>query len=103
VDASEYAYSRFSAPDGPLMVTLYGLRASLAGAGGPERAEKAPWLPIAMAVKTLYELAREEWKENRAFCAHCQTATLASLASVGFALPEAIRSGKHLLGRGSAG
>jgi len=75
VDASEYAYSRFSAPDGPLMVTLYGLTAFLAS--GPNRAEKAPWLPVALAVKALYdlgtavELAREEWKENRAFCAYC--------------------------------
>lgn len=107
VDASEYAYSRFSSPDGPMMVALYAVTALLAGAGGPERAERAPWLPIALAVKTLYdtgtavELAREEWKENRALCAYCQAATLASLASVAFALPEALRAGKNLLGRAS--
>jgi uncharacterized membrane protein len=45
------------------------------------------------------KLAREEWRENRAFCAYCQTATLASFASVAFALPEAIRAVRHLLGR----
>jgi len=108
VDASEYAYSRFSSPDGPLMVALYGLTALLAGAGGPERAERAPWLPITLALKTLYdtgtalELAREEWKENRAFCAYCQAATLASAASVALALPEALRAARHLLGRASS-
>ena len=36
------------------------------------------------------KLAREDWKENRAFRAYCQTATLASFAWVAFALPEAL-------------
>lgn len=55
--------------------------------------------------KTLYdtatatELAREEWKENRAFRAYCQTATLASVASVAFALPQAIKAARHLTDR----
>ena len=105
VDASEYAYSRFSSPDAPLMIITYGVTAWLAGAGGPDRPRNAPWLPITMAAKTLYDaattvkLAREEWQENRAFCAYCQSATLASFASVAFALPEAIRAARHLLGR----
>lgn len=109
VDASEYAYSRFSSPDAPLMIITYGVTAWLAGAGGPDRPRNAPWLPIAMAAKTLYDaattvkLAREEWQENRAFCAYCQTATLASFASVAFALPEAVRATRHLLGRGDPG
>jgi hypothetical protein len=109
VDASEYAYSRFSSPDAPLMIITYGVTAWLAGAGGPDRPRNAPWLPIAMAAKTLYDaattvkLAREEWQDNRAFCAYCQTATLASFASVAFALPEAVRATRRLLGRGDPG
>ena len=109
VDASEYAYSRFSPPDAPLMIITYGVTAWLAGAGGPDRPRNAPWLPIAMAAKTLYDaattvkLAREEWQDNRAFCAYCQTATLASFASVAFALPEAVRATRRLLGRGDPG
>ena len=109
VDASEYASSRFSSPDAPLMIITYGVTAWLAGAGGPDRPRNAPWLPIAMAAKTLYDaattvkLAREEWQENRAFCTYCQTATLASFASVVFALPEAVRATRHLLGRGEPG
>lgn len=109
VDASEYAYSRFSSPDAPLMIITYGVTAWLAGAGGPDRPRNAPWLPIAMAAKTLYDaattvkLAREEWQDNRAFCAYCQTATLASFASAAFALPEAVRATRRLLGRGDPG
>jgi hypothetical protein len=48
---------------------------------------------------TTVKLAREEWSENRAFCAYCQAATLASFASVAFALPEAGKAARHLLGR----
>jgi hypothetical protein len=81
----------------------------LAGAGGPDRPRSAPWPPIAMAAMTLYDaattvkLAREEWQDNRAFCAYCQTATLASFASAAFALPEAVRATRRLLGRGDPG
>ena len=52
MDASEYAYGRFSSPGAPLVILTYGV---------------TPWLPIAMAAKTLYDaattakLAREEW------------------------------------------
>ena len=49
------------------------------------------------------KLAREEWQENRAFCAYCQTATLASFASEAFALSEAARAARLLLGRGDPG
>ena len=104
-DASEYAYSRFDSPDAPLMIVTYGVTAWLAAAGGPDRPRTKPWLPLALAAKTLYDaattvkLACEEWKENRAICAYCQTATLASFASVAFALPEAVGAARNLLGR----
>lgn len=52
---------------------------------------------------TTARLAREEWQENHAFCAYCQTATLASSASVAFALPEAIRAARHIIGRDRSG
>lgn len=77
VDASAYAYSRFRTPDGLAMVTSYAVTAWLAGAGGKDRAKRLPFLPIAMGLKTMYdtaialELAREEWRDNRAFCEYC--------------------------------
>lgn len=104
VDASEYAYSRLSTPDGLMMVTNYGITAWLAGAGGPDRARKNPLLPIAMGVKILIdvvvaaELAREEWSENKAFCEYCQVATLASIASLAIAMPEITTAISTLMG-----
>lgn len=105
VDASDYAYSRARTPDGFLMLATYAVTALLAGAGGRNRAERMPWLPIALAAKTLYDshtalkLGREEWRDNEALCDYCQTATIASLASAALAMPEAVRAARGLLGR----
>jgi uncharacterized membrane protein len=94
VDASDYAYKRLKAPDGPMMLVNYGITAWLAATGGKDRAQQSPLLPIALGLKVLgdtataIELAREEWSENRALCAYCQLATLCSLVSVALAVPE---------------
>lgn len=94
VDASDYAYSRFNAPDGPTMSINYGITAWLASMGGQNRAEEEPLVPLAMGAKLLFDavltaqLAREEWAENQAFCEYCQAATLASFASLAIAMPE---------------
>lgn len=105
VDASSYAYKRLLTPDALLMVVSYGVTASLAGAGGKNRAQDNPTLPITMGLKTLIDsafalqLGREEWAENKALCAYCQVATLCSLASAALALPEMRRAVRALLGR----
>ncbi|MDX2232102.1 MAG: vitamin K epoxide reductase family protein [Leptolyngbyaceae cyanobacterium bins.349] len=105
VDASDYAYRYFDTPDGFMMLTNYSITALLAAAGGANRAVQAPFLPIALAVKTLFDsilalwLARIEWKENEAFCAYCQVATLCSIASFVLALPEANRAVQLLMGK----
>lgn len=98
VDASDYAYKRLDTPDGFLMLITYGVTAALAAAGGRNRAEEQPALPIAAAAKAGYDaittvrLGREEWQENKALCAYCQIATLASFATVALTLPEAVRA-----------
>ena len=105
VDASDYAYKRYDTPDALIMTVSYGITAWLAGAGGKDRAERTPWLPVALAAKVLADaafavkLGREEWAENKALCWYCQSATLASLASVPLALPEAARGLRRLFGR----
>jgi hypothetical protein len=102
VDASDYAYRRFSTPDALMMLASYGVTAWLAGAGGMDRAQRTPLLPIAMGLKSLgdtavaLELGREEWQENRALCAYCQVATLCSLASTALAVPEALSAVRSL-------
>jgi hypothetical protein len=58
-----------------------------------------------MGVKTLIDtgtavkLGQEEWQENKALCAYCQVATIASIASVVLAAPEVIKAVKQLFGR----
>ena len=102
VDASDYAYKRMQTPDALLMVASYATTAILAGAGGKDRAETNPALPLALAAKTVADaaiavkLGREEWKENKALCGYCQAATLVSLASVALAVPEALRAWRAL-------
>ncbi len=108
VDASNYAYKRLRTPDGVMMVTTYALTAWLAAAGGKDRAQQQPLLPLAMGLKTIYDamtnlkLAREEWDENQAFCEYCQLATLCTFASVVLALPEMLHASRRLLGRDAA-
>lgn len=105
VDASDYAYRILDTPDGFFMLVNYGITGVLAAAGGLNRAETAPLLPIGMSVKTLLDsvlalgLAGEEWKENKAFCAYCQVATLCSIASFALSIPEAMSALNHLLGK----
>ena len=105
VDASNYAYSRFNSPDGPIMIVTYALTAWLAAAGGLDRARRNPLLPIAMGVKLVLdgvvsaELAREEWSENKAFCEYCQVATVCSVASIVLAVPEVLTAVRTLLGK----
>lgn len=105
VDASNYAYSRFNSPDGPIMVLNYALTAWIAAAGGLDRARRNPLLPLAMGAKILIdgivsaELAREEWSENKAFCEYCQVATVCSFASLALAVPEMVTAFRTLTGR----
>ena len=105
VDASGYAYSRLTTPDALMMIVSYGVTAWLAGAGGPARSERAPVLSLLTVAKAAadtvvaLELAREEWRDNRALCAYCQVATLASAASAVLALPEARRALRRLRSR----
>jgi uncharacterized membrane protein len=106
VDASDYAYSRMQSPDGPLMGVTYLITASLAAAGGKDRAEQQPWLPLAGASKAWYDLvvagrlAQEEWAENKALCSWCQVATAFSAVTAALLTPEAVRAGRTLLRSG---
>ncbi len=102
VDASDYAYKRMDTPDGLLMMTTFGATAILAGMGGADRAEEKPWVPVALAAKSVYDvataakLAQEEWQTNRALCAYCQAASVLTLAVAALAVPEAARALRRL-------
>lgn len=102
VDASDYAYRRLQTPDAAMMLSTYALTAGLIAAGGKDRAEQAPALPIAAALKALFDfvtcvkLGRDEWAENKALCSWCQVATAISAVTVALTLPEAVRASKAL-------
>ena len=102
VDASDYAYERLQTADGLLMLNTYGLTAALIGAGGANRAQEQPLLPLAAAVKAAYDfvtcikLAREEWQENKALCSWCQVATFVSGVTLAATLPEAVEAAGEL-------
>jgi len=108
VDASDYAYKRFNTPDGLMMIATYAVTACLAGAGGKDRAQEQPLLPLAMGAKVLYDvmttvrLGQEEWQENKAFCIYCQAATVATVASAALAIPEVMHAIDNLRGQGDS-
>ena len=98
VDASDYAYKHLQSPDAFAMIVSSGMTAWLAAAGGVNRSEQNPALPLLMAAKawgdvvTTVELTREEWAVNKALCFYCQVASACSIASAVLSLPEALRA-----------
>ncbi len=105
VDASDYAYRNLQQPDGPMMLVNFGLTAMALAAGGADRARENPALPLVAAGKAAVDLAlcgvlaAQEWRDNKALCSWCQVATAISAATLGLAVPEAVRA---LGGRGGA-
>ena len=108
VDASEYGYKYLQTPDSLFMIAQYAATAILVGAGGEDRARNTPLIPVALTMKAAVDvitnlyLAKEEWKYNEALCGYCQSATVASLASLLLSIPETRRALEALRSRGSA-
>lgn len=98
VDASDYAYEHLQMPDAMQMIVNYGVSASLISAGGKDRAEQNPALPVAAAAKAGFDLALclalgvKEWQTNQKLCSYCQMATLVSAATLAITVPEAARA-----------
>lgn len=106
VDASKQAYEWLSTPDGPLGLLSYGATAVLAAMGGKDRAQRRPWIPLALAVKVAADaaqaarLTRDQWTKHRAFCSYCLIAAAATFATMPLVLSEAREAFKHLRGKG---
>lgn len=87
------------------MIFTYATTAWLAAMGGKDRSKTMPRVPALMGAKVLIdivtnlELAREEWATNKKLCAYFQTASVISFITVFFALPEALRAARSLLGQ----
>ncbi|MDP9452093.1 MAG: vitamin K epoxide reductase [Actinomycetota bacterium] len=102
VDASGEAYQVLGTPDAALGLASYAATLALAGMGGRDRARDRPWLPLALAAKTLLDaasgayLALEQGTKHRRFCTWCLIAAGSSVAMVPAALPEARTAWRHL-------
>lgn len=108
VDASPEAYSRLDAPDAPIALVSFAVTLLLAAMGGTQRAQRKPWLPLALAGKIGFDayfaarLTISQWtKQHRTFCVYCLTAAAAAFATVPFALPETLAALRTVLGRGA--
>jgi hypothetical protein len=95
VDASAEAYKYLQVGDGALGLGSYAATLTLAAMGPADRASSAPWLPLALGAKLLFDavyaakLSVDQWTRHRAFCVYCLTAAGATFASVPLAYPEA--------------
>lgn len=102
VDASEEAYALFATPDAALGLVSYAATLALAAMGGPDRAWKQPWIPLALATKALLDAAQagrltvDQWTKHRAFCSYCLVAAGATFAALPLVIPEARAAWQHL-------
>lgn len=95
VDASEEAYEKFSMPDAIIGLGSYAATMGLAAMGGKDRAEKQPWIPLALAAKASVDAAQavkltyDQWAKHKAFCIWCLIAAAATFATVPLVMGEA--------------
>lgn len=102
VDASAEAYQLLRMPDAVLGLGSYAVTMGLAAMGGADRAERHPWIPLALAAKVAVDalqagrLTLDQWARHRAFCSWCLLASAATAASVPLVVPEARAAIRHL-------
>lgn len=105
VDASGEAYNSFATPDAGLGILSYGITIALVGAGSADRAQDKPWLPLLAAAKVVSDalngsyLFAEQVTKHGKLCSWCTIAAAASLASVPFVLPEAVKGWRTMRSR----
>jgi uncharacterized membrane protein len=102
IDASAKAYEKLETPDAVLGMLNYGVTMMLTAMGAPNRAEKQPWIPLAMSGKTAfdtYNAAKLYFTQTRkhVYCIYCITAALATALTVPLTLPEAYKALGNLI------
>ncbi len=105
VNGSAEAYSKFSVPDGVLGLGSYAATLGLAAMGGKHRAETHPWMPLALAGKSLVDIAqagkmtRDSWVKHGAFSMYSLIAATAAFVNLPLVLPEALAALRRLRNR----
>ncbi|MBA2391380.1 MAG: vitamin K epoxide reductase [Ktedonobacteraceae bacterium] len=108
VDASAEAYSRFATPDGLLGIGNYAITMGLAAMGGTDRAQKQPWIPLALAGKVVFDAAQgirlffDQKTKYHAFCSWCLLSAGTTLATIPLIVPETYAAIRQLLGKTEA-
>lgn len=102
VDASGEAYTELHMPDAPLGLLGAAVTVVLASAGGVDRAERRPWLPLLLAAKTGIDAAMavgltlEQGTRHRRFCSYCLASAVANVATAPLAVREARQAWRTL-------
>jgi len=95
VDAAAEAYEILWMPDAVLGLGSYAVTLGLAVMGPDNRARTRPWIPLALAAKTLVDslaagkLTVDQWTKHKAFCFWCLLAAAATFATLPLTIPEA--------------
>lgn len=105
VDASGEAYVELHMPDAPLGLLGAAITIALASAGGADRAQRQPWLPLLLAAKTATDAAMavgltvEQGTRHRRFCSYCLVAAVANAATAPLSMREARRAWRSIRAR----
>ncbi len=97
VNLSKTAYP-FGIPDGTVGLLSFAANLPLAAFGGPDRARVRPWVVMLAGVKALADAIVSGWyfyqmpTKEKAWCAYCIIAQIASLGVAALSLPEARRA-----------
>lgn len=103
VNASPDAYAALNMPDGPLGMASYAVTMMLAAAGGKDRAERNPWIPLALAGKVAFDIAMavkltlDQARKQHAFCLYCLATSAVTFATVPLIIPETTVAAKRVL------
>lgn len=105
VNSSDAAYG-YGGPDSPIAITAHGVNMVLASTGGPDRAERQPWLPLlaslvaaAQGATAARYLFVQMPKIDKAWCPYCIVDALTHFATVACTLPESFAAARGLLRR----
>lgn len=103
VNASPDAYATLAMPDGPLGMASYAVTMMLAAAGEKDRAERNPWIPLALSGKVGFDtvmavkLTLDQARKQHAFCLYCLLTSAVTFATVPLIIPETTAAAKRVL------
>jgi hypothetical protein len=96
VNGSAEAYEILNTPDAVLGLGSYAATLGLEALGGPDRARRIPWVPLALAAKCGLDafqaarLTRKSWINFRAFSFYSLITVVATCLTLPVVLPEAL-------------